>query len=106
MKDSSYQKLKHKVALLERELYLLQLQIHDANAKCDELDVPRSESGAFVGHRLYWYIQGKRQSHKTKKNTEGYPPEEFEKMMKKFADIRKPPVPVKEKFQFSILDNE
>lgn len=91
-KLSSYQKLKKKIDLLEKDLYMNQLQIKDAHEMCDKLDVPRNKLGAFVGHRLLWYSEGKRERFKTKKNMDGYPPEEHERNIRMLEEVRTPPV--------------
>ena len=43
-------------------------------------------SSALVHHRLYWYSQGKRESFKTKENSEGYSPEEWENCKQRLKD--------------------
>ena len=71
-----YSQLIAKIKELEKVLFMRDSEISDAHKKLDELDVPRNKLGAFVGHRLHWYLEGKRQSYQTKENTEGYPPSE------------------------------
>ena len=94
-KNSSYQKLKEKIRELEKRLAIKEIDLKEAHAFCDEMDVPRNKSGAFVAHRLFWFTEGKRESYKTKENTEGYPAEEHEKRMKALEDVRTAPAPKK-----------
>jgi hypothetical protein len=84
---AKYKDLQRRIEELEKQLHMKELEIQDAHKKCDELDVPKSKSGAFVGHRLHWYSEGKRESHKTKENTEGYSPDEWEKRKQQLKDI-------------------
>lgn len=72
-----------KISFLQKELQLRNLEIKDAHEKLNKMDAPQSENGAFVGHRLHWYSQGKRQSYVSKENTEGYPPGVLEQMFQK-----------------------
>ena len=89
---AKYKQLQDEIAELKKTLQMREQEVRDAHAKCDELDVPQSGSGAaFVGHRLHWYGEGKRQSFKTKENTEGYPPEEFERRIEQLDAVRTPP---------------
>lgn len=79
-----------KIKLLQRELQMRNMEIMNAHEVLDEMDAPQSQHGAFVGPRLYWYSQGKRQSYKSKDNTEGYPPGALEQMLQKTKDATTP----------------
>lgn len=76
---AKYSELKAQVLDTEKKLFFLGQQVIDAHKMLDDLDAPKSASGAFVGHRWHWYSEGKRESHKTKDNAEGYPPDEWAK---------------------------
>lgn len=108
---AKYKDLQNKIIELEKKLYLKNAEIRDAHEICDKLDVPRSKSGAFVGHRLYWYSEGKRESYKTKENTEGYSPEEWERRKQKLKDIESGKYVLNEKarkshsHKFNIIDD-
>lgn len=84
---AKYTELRDKIEELEKRLWLREKEIADAHAMCDNLDVPKSKNGAWVGHRLYWYSEGKRESYKTKENTEGYSPEEWKRRQIKLEEI-------------------
>ena len=96
MAVSSYQKLKDKLKECETKLYLARVDLVDAHLECDKLDVPKHDV-ACLGHRLFWYRNGQRESFKTKENTEGYPPEVHEAMIRKLEEVRTPPAQVAEK---------
>lgn len=73
---AKYKDLQNTIVELEKRLLMQSKEIESAHKACDALDVPKSKSGAFVGHRLLWYGEGKRESFKTKENDQGYPPKE------------------------------
>ncbi len=85
---AKYKDLTNEIVELKKKLYMKESEINGAHKMCDELDVPKCKSGAFVGHRLYWYSEGKRESYKTKDNTEGYSPDEWEKCKQKLEDVQ------------------
>lgn len=98
---SSYQKLKKKVQLLERDLYMKNLIIAGTHEMLDKMDAPRSKMDAHPGHRLFWYQEGKRESYKTKENTEGYHPNVWEEKKKKLIEVQTPPQKKKKKKSYS-----
>lgn len=82
--------LEEKVRQLNMSQHFQEIQVAEAHQILDSLDVPKSDS-AFVGHRWYWFCEGKRESNKTKENTEGYSPEEWNKRLKQLDEIQQPP---------------
>lgn len=98
-KVSSYQKLKEKLKETEKKLYWAQVDLADGHLECDKLDVPRNEN-ACIGHRLFWYSEGKRESFKTRDNPDGYPPEVHDQMVRDLEAIRTPPSAATEKKSF------
>lgn len=86
--EKEIQELRGLVENLKRKLHFLDLQVNDAHQILDELDVPKSKSSAFIGHRWHWYKEGKRESYKTKDNTEGYHPDVWKQRQQKLKDIQ------------------
>jgi hypothetical protein len=98
---AKYKDLQKRVMELEKKLFFFSTQVTAAHSILDGLDVPKSESGAFVGHRWHWYTDGKRESYKTRENSEGYSPEEFERRKNASAEVKsgkfaKPKLPIVE----------
>jgi len=87
---TSYQKLKQKIGLLQRDLKLSKMIIADTHRMLNQLDVPNAKSGAHPGHRLFWYQEGKRESFKTSENSEGYHPNVWEEKKRALEEIQKP----------------
>ena len=97
---SSYQKLKAKLKACEKKLYWAQVEIADADLSLDKLDAPKSKE-ANIGHRLFWFSEGKRESFKNRKNTDGYPPDVHKQIMQDLEDLRTPPPAVEKKKTYS-----
>lgn len=104
-----YKDLIKRVAELEKQLHFKNMEVQNTHEICDKLDVPKHDS-AMVGHRLYWFSEGKRESYKTKENTEGYPPEEHERRMRELEELRTSPPAAEEKknyqHKFDVLGDD